>query len=113
MASIETSLSNQTNSVTVVKFLNNPAIAPYLAVANNVESGLSVSTYLIQVTTGLNTNVSFFMPILSVPVPLATASLPTIGITAFTPAWRFPAWWPGGWWPGWLAELLRTIGLGR
>jgi hypothetical protein len=42
-----------TSNETAVKFLNNPEIAPVLALANVTPSGVSVSTYLMQAETGL------------------------------------------------------------
>ena len=95
MGSIKTSLQQNMNSnATAVKFLNNPANAPSLAVANATASGVSVSTYLIQVETGLSqgTVVSFFSPIPVAEVELATGYAATLGITSFTPKRR--RWWP-------------------
>jgi hypothetical protein len=93
---------------TVVKFLNNPAIAPFLAVANVVAGGVYVTQYFTQIETGLpGTNVSFFTPIPEAKLALATAYLPTLGIAAFTPKRRFfpfPI-------PGWLEKILQALGL--
>ena len=86
--SIKTSLpADQSSPGTVVKFLNNPAIAPFLAVANVIASGVFVYFYFLQVETGTlhGTVVSFFTPIPVAQVALSTAYLPTLGITAFTP----------------------------
>jgi hypothetical protein len=102
-ASIETPLQPGMSSMgTAVKFLNNPAIAPYLAVANLTESdGVFVSVYLIQVETGLpQTVISFVTPIPVAQVAAMTTEgylrppLPTLGITAFKP-------------PGWLEKISR------
>jgi hypothetical protein len=92
---------------TAVKFLNNPAIAPFLAVANVTAYDASVSFYWIQVDTGSNTVVSFFSPIPVTKINLPTTSLPTLGITAFTPKvrWRF---WPFPF-PGWLTNIWQTL----
>jgi hypothetical protein len=107
--SLKTPLQKGTPSTgTVVKFLNNPAIAPFLAVANVVSSGVYVTQYFIQVETGLpGTNVSFFTPIPEAKVALSTTDLPTLGITAFTPRRRF---WPFPI-PGWLEKILQALGL--
>ncbi len=86
MGSIETSL--QKSSIgTAVKFLNNPAIAPFLAVANVTESAVYVSYYVLQLETATpkGSVVSFFTPVPVVQVGLATGYVPTLGITAFTP----------------------------
>jgi hypothetical protein len=109
MGSLKTVISTSSDSLTAVKFLNNPAIAPYLAVANVTGSGVSISNHLIQVTTGGATGVSFFTPIEKASVALSTTVIPTLGVTAFTPTVRF-RWIP--WWPGWLAGFLRALGLG-
>jgi hypothetical protein len=87
--SIETSLTSDISSPGIaVKFLNNPAIAPFLAVANVTASGVFVSYYFIQLETGgpKGAVISFFTPIPVVQVALSTAYVPTLGITAFTPA---------------------------
>ena len=87
-ASIKTSLTADISSPGIaVKFLNNPAIAPFLAVANVTASGVFVSHYLLQLETGLpqGSVIEFFTPIPVVHVALATAYVPTLGITAFTP----------------------------
>ena len=94
-----------------MKFLNNPAIAPFLAVANVVASGVFVSYYWIQVETGLSqgTKVSCFAPIPVAQLALETTYLPTLGITAFTPRRRF---WPFPLpIPGWLQKILQALGL--
>jgi hypothetical protein len=85
--SIKTVLPGDISSTgTAVKFLNNPAIAPFLTVANVIESGVFVYFYFLQVETGgPKTVVSFFTPILETQVALSTGYLPTLGITAFTP----------------------------
>ena len=86
--SITTSLAADPSSPGIaVKFLNNPAIAPFLAVANVIASGVFVSFYFLQVETGTlqGTVVSFFTPIPVAQVALSTAYVPTLGITAFTP----------------------------
>ena len=109
--SIKTSLQADISSPgTAVKFLNNPAIAPFLAVANVTASDVFVSYYFIQLQTGpQGTVISFFTPIPVAQVALATAYLPTLGITAFTPRWRF---WPIPWpIPGWLWKILHALGL--
>jgi hypothetical protein len=96
---------------TTVKFLNNPAIAPFLAVANVTTSGVFVSYYFIQVESGgpQGTKVSFFTPIPVIQVALATAYGPTLGITAFTPKRRF---WPFPWpIPRWIENILKAVGL--
>lgn len=106
---LATPLQKGTSSTgTVVKFLNNPAIAPLLAAANVTASGVSVFQYFIQVETGLpGTKVSFYTPIPEAKVALATAYLPTLGITAFTSGRRFlpfPI-------PGWIEKILQALGL--
>jgi hypothetical protein len=112
MGSIKTALQKGTSSMgTAVKFLNNPAIAPFLAVANVTAGGISISNHLIQVETGLSqgTVVSFFTPIPVAEVALPSTYVPTLGITAFTPVRRFPfPPWPI---PGWLEKILRALGL--
>lgn len=87
MGSITTPLSDDLSSPGIaVKFLNNPAIAPFLAVAYITASDLFVSFYFIQVDTGLpQTVVQFFTPIPVAQVALPTTYIPTLGITAFTP----------------------------
>ncbi len=113
--SITTSLqAGMSSTGTAVKFLNNPAIAPFLAVANLTASGVFVSSYLIQVETGgpQGPVISFFTPIPVAQVPLPTAYVPTLsitlGITAFTPRRRY--WW-FQWIPGWLEKILQAFGL--
>jgi len=112
MGSIETSLQKGTSSNgTAVKFLNNPAIAPFLAVANVTAKGVFVSYYFIQVETGglEGTKILFFTPVPVAEVGLATTSVPTLGITAFNPRWRF---WPFPWpVPRWLQNILQALGL--
>ncbi len=96
--SIKTSLQPGMSSMgTAVKFMHNPAIAPFLAVANVTGSGVSVSFYTIQVETGLpqGTVVSFFTPNPVATVALPASYVPTLGITAFTPLrWFWPLPWP-------------------
>ena len=107
--SIKTSLQKSMNSIgTAVKFLNNPAIAPFLAVANVTASGVFVSNHFIQLETGLpkGSVISFFTPIPEVQVALATAYVPTLGITAFTPRRIFR---PSPW--GWYKWILQALGL--
>ena len=91
MGSLETSLQ-KSEFGTVVKFLNNPAIAPVLAVANVTASGVSISYYVIQVQLDPpeSSTISFDTPNPVVQVALAQPQptayvLPTLGITAFTP----------------------------
>ena len=91
VGAIETLLQQGTSSLgTVVKFLNNPAIAPVLAVANATASGVSVSYDVIQWASGPPQTFSFDTPnpvvqvALAPPIPTAYV-LPTLGITAFTP----------------------------
>jgi hypothetical protein len=84
-----TSLTADTSSPGIaVKFLNNPAIAPFLAVAYINAKGVFVSYYFIQVLTGglEGTVVEFFTPIPVAQVALARGYVPTLGITAFTPS---------------------------
>jgi hypothetical protein len=96
--SIKTSIQSGMSSMgTTVKFMHNPAIAPFLAVANVTESGVFVSFYLIQVETGLpqGTVVSFFTPNPVATVALPASYVPTLGITAFTPLrWFWPIPFP-------------------
>ena len=113
MGSVLTPLQKgMSSNGTVVKFLNNPAIAPFLAVANVTGKGVYVSYYFINLETGPSgTKILFFTPIPVVEVGLATATeyVLTLGITEFTPRrifWPFP--WPL---PMWLEKILRALGL--
>lgn len=86
--SITTSLPGDISSTGVaVKFLNNPAVAPFLAVADVNENGVFVYFYILQVETGgdQGTVVEFFTPVPMAQVALSTAYLPTLGITWFEP----------------------------
>jgi hypothetical protein len=92
-----------------VKFLNNPAIAPFLAVANVTEQGYSVSAYrLITVASsdpsGWTIRIASSTP--AVNAPVSSMENPTLGITAFEPP-------PPPWWkflvPGWLLQWLQKI----
>jgi LVIVD repeat-containing protein len=87
--SLKTSLTADKSSPGIaLKFLNDPAIAPFLAVANVTASGVFVSYYFIELETGLpqGSVISFFKPIPVAQVALAKAYVPTLGITAFTPS---------------------------
>jgi hypothetical protein len=86
--SITTSLPGDISSTGIaVKFLNNPAVAPFLTVADVNENGVFVYLYMLQAETGgdQGTIVEFFTPIPMAQVALSTAYLPTLGITWFEP----------------------------
>jgi len=89
IGSIKKSLPSYIGSPGIaVKFLNNPAIPPYLAVANVTQSDVSVSYYSIELETGRpqGSVVSLIEPSNSVvPVTLLPSLVPTLGITALTP----------------------------
>ena len=96
-----------------LKFLNNPAEAPFLAVANVTnEQGYWISSNLLFLTTGNSTGIQIGTPIPTIQVMLAPTLNPTLGITAFTPPpppWRFPIPLPP-WLEKWLARLLGLGG---
>lgn len=93
-----------------VRFLNNPAIAPYLAVANlAAEQGFFVTcNFLFLESDGINATIHLGAPIPLAQVALASTDNPTLGITAFEPPalppWHIP-WLP---WPlpPWLRQRL-------
>jgi hypothetical protein len=106
---------NTGDMVVAVKFLNNPAVAPLLAVANVTNEGFFVTEYFIQVEQvaadhgGLTNSISLATPNPVAQVALKPTLNPTLGITAFTikpvfppPHWPFPL-------PGWLSNILRRL----
>lgn len=105
---------NTGDTVVAVKFLNNPAVAPFLAVANVTNDAFYVTEYFILAeervaSDGVLTNVVS----VSTPNPVAKVALkatlrPTLGITAFTikPIFPPPHLWPL---PGWLSKLLQRL----
>jgi hypothetical protein len=105
---------NTGDTVVAVKFLNNPAVAPFLAVANVTNDAFFVTAYFIQseeavAPDGALTNIVS----VSTPNPVAQVALkatlrPTLGITAFTikPILPPPHFWPL---PGWLSKLLQRL----
>jgi hypothetical protein len=84
-----------------VRFLNNPAIPPYLAAANvTSEHGFFVTcNFLFFESDGRHATIQLGKPIPVAKVALAATNNPTLGITAFEspvgPPWHFP-WLP---WP--------------
>ena len=78
----------------VMKFLNNPAIAPFLAVANVTENKkyyVNLDLLLLE-GTGSPTvaKIQIMHPVLRTEVTLGSMQNPTLGITAFEPP---PPWW--------------------
>jgi LVIVD repeat len=111
----KTSLAPNTGDTAVaVKFLNNPAVAPLLAVANVTNEGFFVTEYFIQVEQipandgGLTNSLSLATPNPVAKVALNPTLSPTLGITGFTIKLIIPPphWWPL---PGWLWKLVQRI----
>jgi hypothetical protein len=101
--------SSMSSIAVAVKFLNNPAEAPFLAVANVTSEGFFVrSNFLV-----LESNESTSTIQIATPHPVATVALaatnPTLGITAFTlPTIHIP---PGGWQlPPWILKIWQWLG---
>lgn len=110
--SIKTDVQKGTTSLgTYVKFLNNPAIAPFLAVANLTAAGIQVSYYFLETETDPpeSSTVTYFTPVPTAEVTkLSTAYPVTLGITAFTPKPRIPPFpFPV---PKWLQKILESLG---
>jgi hypothetical protein len=89
-----------------VKFLNNPAVAPFLATANVTSEGFFVrSNFLVLESTGTTSSISIATPHPVAKVVLAATLNPSLGITAFTPP---PPPWVGPL-PPWLQKILQRI----
>jgi hypothetical protein len=99
---------NMSDTTVAVKFLNNPAVAPFLAVANVTNDGFFVTQYSFLAENDRSTSsIAMFTPNPVAKVALNATLSPTLGITAFTIA---PIVRPWGWpfpLPPWLAKLLQ------
>jgi PEP-CTERM motif-containing protein len=85
----------------LVKFLNNPAVAPFLAVANVIEGNKYYVNLDFLFLEGTGTNVAKLqISVLKTEVTLGSMQNPTLGITAFEPPppwWRTLPWPPHNW----------------
>ena len=91
-----------------VKFLNNPAIAPFLALANVTEGNkyyVNLDLFLLEGTDSPNVaKLQIMHPVLKKEVTLGSMENPTLGVTAFEPP---PPWWRVIPWPMHLWQRLR------
>jgi len=100
--------SSMSSTAVAVRFLNNPAVAPFLAVANITSEGFYVrSNFLVLESTGTSTSISIAKPNPVAKVALAVTLNPSLGITAFTLPPIIP---PGGWQlPPWVEKIWARI----